>query len=128
MGRMSQIPLSTTSGLGRRECPAPLSQLRLGWALAVWRELAHSAEENRLLRWPTAQLICLVKYSKMDRHKAWVAVCISIRTMYVTKKPCRVRPIVCVNDFSDHQKGGADGQLGVPETSTGRDLMNTLGS
>lgn len=120
-GRMSQIPLSTTSGLGRRECPAPLSQLRLCWALAIWRELAHSAEENHLLRWFTAQLICSAKYSKMDCHKAWVAVCISIRIMYVMKKPCRFCPIVCVNDFSSHKKGGADGQLGVSETSTGWD-------
>lgn len=115
-------------GLGRREYPAPLSQLRPGWALAVSREPAHSAEEKHLLQWLTAQLICSAKYSKMDRHKAWVAICISIRIMYVMKKPCRVRPIVCVNDFSFHQKGGADGQLGVPETSTGWDLMNTMGS
>lgn len=36
----------------------------------------------------------------MDCHKAWVAVCISIRIMYVMKKPCCIHPIICVIDFS----------------------------
>lgn len=36
----------------------------------------------------------------MDCHKAQVAVCISIRIMYVRKKPSQVHPVTCVTDSS----------------------------
>lgn len=96
----------------------PSSQLGLSglWQLGEsWQILLRKTT----LQFLTAQLICSAKSSKMDCHKAGVAVRISIRITSVMERPCRVRPIICVIDFSYQGKRGGRWPARAPETGAG---------